>query len=220
MGSDNLFHKKREKRELERVREIKIRNEKRRMLIVCEGETEEGYFNFIAAGISDLICDVTSDCGTSPMCVAKCATKIAQDDGGYDKVFAVFDGDIQDEKNFFDAISLCQTVNSDQLPIKAIPTTPCFEFWILLHFILSRKPYLGNKNTKSAGEHIVTDLKKQPGMQSYSKGSSLNFSAFAGRLDNAIDNAKIVEAAAIEEGERNPSTKVHHVIASMLEIDL
>lgn len=211
MAGDKLFQKRRAQRAEEARRVAVERKEKRRFLIVCEGETEEAYFQYYADRQPDLITEITSNCGTSPMCVTSHAVNLARKDGDFDEVFAIFDGDTTDIKNFERAILMAK--NSSE--VSAIHSTPCFEYWLMLHFSFSRKPFVGIKNAKSAGTQILSELKTCPGMESYTKGEKLNFPSFVGRIETAIENSKTALSQAINEQQRNPSTLIHQVISAI-----
>lgn len=213
MANDKFFQKTRQRRKEEKRRVKAERKEKRRFLIVCEGQTEKAYADFYAKNYPDLICDTTHDCGTSPRCIVQYALEQAKKDDDYDHVFAMFDGDIQNEENFSDALRLIDGVNSKNSGTKfsAIHSTPCFEYWLYLHFRFERKPFKGTPESKSAGTQMSDALKTCQGMESYTKGTDLNFTAFAGKLDTAIRNAERIEEQASGDGQRNPSTMVHHL---------
>lgn len=215
MANDKLYHKRKARERKDALRKASTRKAKRRILIVCEGQTEETYFKFYIDKEDDLLAHVTSDCGTSPMCVVTCAHELATRDGDFDDVFAVFDGDTADIANFDLALVSTKKHEENGIPIKAIPSTPCFEYWLLLHFTFSRRPYIGTKNAKSAGTQILTELRSFTGMESYNKGTDLNFPAFVGKLDTAITNAERAVQQAKESEERNPSTSVHCVIKNI-----
>jgi len=215
MAKDKLFQRRRAERAEAEKRKAKKRSEKRRFLIVCEGKTEETYFQFYVDQQESLVAEVTSECGTSPMCVTSHAISLAEKDGDYDEVFAVFDGDTPDTGNFDRAL----TAANESENFMAIHSTPCFEYWLWLHFKYSTKPFVGIKNARSAGTQMLSELKSCSGMSEYVKGEQLNFPAFIGKLDTALNHAKRVEKHSTEVGERNPSTKVHHLIKAIENIE-
>ena len=211
MAGDKLFQKRRARRAKAAQREKKLRKESRRILIVCEGETEKGYFTHYAKKESDLLYHITSECGTSPHCVAEHALYLSEADGDFDIAFAVFDGDTADKGNYNKAIKSL----SESSKVNAVPTTPCFEYWLLLHFTFSRRPYLGTSKAKSACTQILDELKKFSGMESYVKGEKLNFPAFEGKLDVAITHSKRAITEAADGNQRNPSSLIHVVIEAI-----
>jgi hypothetical protein len=113
-----------------------------RVLIVCEGsKTEPIYFDDIrkqnrvpTAHIRVIHAD-----GTQPRQVVDFAEQTFRETKEYDWVFAVFDRD--DHTTYADAIRRAATLDKKlhnderkQVRFCAIPSVPCFELWLLLHF--------------------------------------------------------------------------------------
>lgn len=125
----------------------------------------------------------------------------------FDHVYCAIDRDRHE--NFDEALALAQ-VNKKKLSV--IASYPCYEFWLLLHFQKTRKPYIGvGKN--SSGDLLGKDLRKLAGMENYEKGSSENlFDRLIDRLPTAKQRAAQVMAEALNDGELNPSTQLHELI--------
>lgn len=114
-----------------------------RILIVCEGsKTEPLYLDDIRQKLRIPTADIEvihSTNGTEPRQVVDSAEQVFLASRNFDLVVAVFDKD--DHKTYHDALlraaKLDQTLkNSDRklVGFKAVPSVPCFELWILLHF--------------------------------------------------------------------------------------
>jgi len=54
--------------------------------------------------------------------------------------------------------------------VTVIASYPCFEYWLLLHFGYSRKPY-ARAGARSPADCLIEDLMKFPGMGDYGKGA-------------------------------------------------
>lgn len=112
-----------------------------RILIVCEGsKTEPFYFKSM---VSMLALRATSilvlgrECDSAPISVYEYAAKRYADDPDFDFVYCVFD---RDRHATYDAA--CSAIrNHPSKILKAIVSNPCFEYWILLHFIFTRSPF-------------------------------------------------------------------------------
>lgn len=117
-----------------------------RILIVCEGKkTEPNYFNEIRqqARLSALnICILHSKEGTQPLQVVNFAEAEFKKTKQFEKVFAVFDRD--DHTAYANAIAKSEALSSNaklvndegkQVIFKAIVSVPCFELWLLLHYV-------------------------------------------------------------------------------------
>ncbi|MES2941696.1 MAG: RloB family protein, partial [Pseudomonadota bacterium] len=84
----------------------------------------------------------------------------------YDKVYCAID---RDRHEGFDAALALAAENAQWLSV--IVSYPCYEFWLLLHFRMTRSPYIGvGKN--SAGDLLVRALCDEDGMAAYDKGGS------------------------------------------------
>ena len=95
--------------------------------------------------------------------------------------------------------------------IFAISSVPCFEFWLLLHFIYTTKPFDAPPGD-SICSRVTEELKKY--LPEYQKGDHDVFDRIQNKLDNAITNARRVEQFHQTSATDNPSTMVH----SLLEI--
>ena len=124
----------------------------------------------------------------------------------FDHVYCAID---RDRHEWFDE---ALAVASGHKKISVIASYPCYEFWLLLHFQKMRKPYTGvGKN--SSGDLLVKDLCKEAGMENYAKGSSeILFDKLIDRLPTARQRAAQVMAEALNDGDLNPSTRLHELI--------
>lgn len=131
----------------------------------------------------------------------------------FDQVFCVIDRDTHD--NFDEAVQLA----SSHQKIKLIKSYPCYEFWLLLHFGSTRKPYRA-VGTHSAGYLLNQDLRTKVGLENYDKGSA--HSTFASLLGEPFINARRISpqvlAQAISDQELNPSTELHLLIDRLEEL--
>ena len=125
----------------------------------------------------------------------------------FDRVFCVIDRDAHPK--FDEALNQAKT--KDKITI--IASYPCFEFWLLLHFGYSRKPYAADGRF-SAAELVVKDLHSKPGLEDYDKGmvesvfDKLNGEPFA--TARRVAHQVFTEAESTEE--MNPSTAMHKLI--------
>ncbi len=219
MGTDDLFHKKRIRREKELDRKRKFRSSHDLSLIICEGtKTEPNYFKGVRTGLrlnrESIV--IHEKCrGNDPLNLVKSAEeefikerKRDPEKQGYDHVFVVFDKDIH--KSFNDALQKIQALNKKYNDkFKAIISVPCFEFWFLLHFEDTAKPYVA-VGSNSAGDQVIHDLKKY--IPDYEKGQVDVFGKTYPFVEEAIRRAFRLEKRQEENGTDNPSTKVHYLV--------
>ena len=124
----------------------------------------------------------------------------------FDHVYCAIDRDRHE--NFDEALDLAK----GKKKISVIASYPCYEFWLLLHFQKTRRPYIGvGKN--SSGDLLVKDLCKVAGMENYAKGSFENlFERLIDRLPTARQRAAQVMEEALNNDNLNPSTRLHDLI--------
>ncbi len=210
--SDKLFHKKRErnKKDLERKKAKRLSFEK--VLIVCEGvKTEPNYFNeikdYYQLNTAHVVVD--GNCGSDPWSVylhAKMLSRNAKaDKDPYDKVFCVFDKD--KHTSYQRAITTIVKENN----FTAINSVPCFEYWLLLHFVYTSKPFIASGN-KSICDKTNEELKIKGRLPDYQKGALGIFE----KLISGLETAKINAQRALKDSESNqtdnPSTRVHILV--------
>ncbi|SPD72224.1 conserved hypothetical protein [uncultured Desulfobacterium sp.] len=210
MGTDNLFHKKkvRKAESLRRRRAMKAPYDA--ILIVCEGEkTEPTYFNelkkaFRLSNANVRICGRGSD----PLSVVNFAIETFRQESEFDRVYCVFDRDRHARYN-----EALDTVRRTRLgkgsKIFAIPSVPCFEFWLLLHFIYTTRPFDAPPGDSICSK-VIKELKNY--LPAYQKGEQDIFNNIHDSLDTAIANAYRVEQFHQISNTDNPSTLVHSLV--------
>jgi hypothetical protein len=146
-----------------------------RILIVCEGKkTEPNYFNEIRqeARLSAInVCILHSQAGTQPLQVVNFAEAEFNKTRGFEKVFAVFDRD--DHSTYANAIAKAEALSSNanlvndegkQVEFKAIVSVPCFELWLLLHYVDIQAYSHRNEILHRLRSHIANYEKGQEGL--------------------------------------------------------
>lgn len=219
MGTDNLFHK-RKARSAQSLQRRKARREAyQKLLIVCEGEkTEPNYFEDAREhyALNTVNVEVRGDCGSDPMSVisfAKQRYREERDAGDpFDRVYCLFDKD--SHENYSQALEVLRT-SKPQNTFFAINSVPCFEYWLLLHFTYSTRPY-SSVAGNSAGNQVISDLRAF--MPNYEKGRSRVFTELLGQLERAKSYAENSLSSSIRNNTDNPSTRVHHLISALQQL--
>lgn len=176
-----------------------------RILVICEDTKsslqylKEAAYYFRAYAEIDII-----HCGKNdPLNIVKEAVERKR---VFDHVYCAIDRDRHE--GFDAALALAETDKK----ISIIASYPCYEFWLLLHFQKTRKPYIGvGKN--SSGDLLLKDLCQEPGMGSYTKGGFENlFEKLLDKLPKARERAAQLMMEALIEENLNPSTRLHELI--------
>ncbi|MBH0057563.1 RloB domain-containing protein [Pseudoalteromonas sp. SWXJZ94C] len=230
MGSEDLFHKHKAKRQKDLERKVSSRKPYDRILIVCEGsKTEPIYLEEarIELELDSANIMIDGTCGSSPISVVKHAESIFKKEvfsgGLYNQVFCVFDRD--NHTTYLEAIKYVDVLNKNLIqenisnePIfNAIHSDPSFEFWLLLHFNYSTKPYQP-KQGKSVGDQVIDDLKVY--MPKYKKTQKGIFktSLDNGSLNTALNYSQQIYDRVKGSNNMNPSTNMHELITYLQEV--
>lgn len=219
MGTDNLFHKRkaRNAKELERKRARRAPYE--RILIVCEGEkTEPNYFAALRTKLSlnrQNVVIADKKTGLDPKSLVGYAIDAFEDDPDFDHVYCVFDKD----KHEHYAAAL-HRINAKRLKggaaLHAINSVPCFEVWLLLHFVYTTKTFEAPLRDSNA-DLVIKDLKEH--LPGYEKGSKDVFANVADRTETAKEHANRLERFHQTSGTDNPSTKVHILVEYLQDLE-
>ena len=114
----------------------------RKVLIVTEGrKTEKEYFGAMIRRLdigSEV--DILANCDPAPTSVVQAAKDRINGNSDYHLVYCVIDRD--NHGDYDQALKEIEVINrqSDAI-LDAIPSLPCFEYWLYLHKEYSSKPY-------------------------------------------------------------------------------
>ncbi|MCX8500400.1 MAG: RloB family protein [Alphaproteobacteria bacterium] len=175
------------------------------VLIVCEGEaTEVNYFREIFQEFR--VNKRTYSCihaeGTQPLKVVNSAIKHCGKNSDWEYVFCVFDRD--DHPGYDQAIKKAQNqvlknATGKQIEFKVIPSNPCFELWLLLHY--------QEQNREDRRDIIVSKLEKH--LKDYEKGGAGLFTQTKADWQLAASRAEQLPG---RDDHTNPSTRVDELV--------
>jgi hypothetical protein len=222
MGSEDLFHKRKARTGADLQRQKRDRARNTRYLIVCEGtKTEPHYLRELLddLGIRPQMVRIAPNDGVSPDRVVAHAVALYEEDAvagdAYDMVYCVFD---RDKHTTFDAaVQRTKDVAAQGKPFEAITSTPCFEFWLLLHFGYTDQPFHA-AGRKSVGDQVVSALKTKPGFAKYGKGQKGVYAQLRGKMNDAVDHADNLRKHGLATGSINPATDVDVLIKAFKEL--
>lgn len=214
VGSDNLFHNKKFRKAKELARHKARKSPYETIQIICEGQTEFLYFNslvkFFRLNTANVI--VLTGKGSAPISIVDHGIEIARNTPNIDRIACVFDYD--NHESYERAISKLKNhkpkrCNKSTPTYKIITSNPCFEIWLLLHFLYTTKAYHSTGN-KSAAEKLMGDLRNE--FPSYAKGIAHWFDELKDKLDIAIKNAKKLSNHNNQTNSVNPATNIHELV--------
>lgn len=188
---------------MKRIVQYRISSE--RILIVTEDEKSSFFY------LQDLVYQlrltqvrVCPSKRSTPLEVLKTAKRISEKDGNFDHVYIVIDRDTHEA--FEEAKKTCI-----QWGFYWIPSYPCFEYWLLLHFRFSAKPYAMSHT--SPCEQVISDLEKE--MNGYQKNQKNLLKKTWANLEQAKINAARRFAETQAEYNPNPSTHFHLLVKAL-----
>jgi RloB-like protein len=211
MGSDDLFKKRKARAKNELARQSKNRATYQRFLIVCEGtKTEPLYLRDLIRdlGIRHHTVKIEPNDGVSPDRIVAHAVKLYDEDalGGdsFDMVFCVFDRDTHTTLK----------VGKHPKPFEAITSSPCFEYWLLLHFGFT-DPAFHATGKKSVADQVISILKTKRDFENYSKGQNNVYSLVKNNTNKAVTHAKRGRKNAGKTGQISPLTNVDVLVTAL-----
>ena len=189
------------------------RRPRRRVLIVAEGRTELAYLRELLdrLGLNRANVEMRQGQPPNPGGVLRAARlHVEADPDEYSRVFCVFDRD--EHRSFAPALREIQTGIQRGEIIAAVPSAPCFEYWLLLHFENTTRPYPMLEDESSCGK-VERDLRGH--MREYRKGmkGARRWRRITSRLMDARKNSReTLRQAELEPGENYPYTRMHELV--------
>jgi hypothetical protein len=178
------------------------------VLIVCEGrETEPNYIDGLRDHLRINAAAVHIEPGgsvTDPIGLVRNAQRRYKADGDYDFVYLVCDGD---SNQLTAARQLAarplRNASGAITQMQIIASCPCIEFWLLLHFQYSARPFQSGAEAQQALRVHLPD---------YRKNDRDIFRKTAVGLDLACQRALQLKAELIANGGIAPNTDMHLLV--------
>ncbi|HWJ36818.1 MAG TPA: RloB family protein [Steroidobacteraceae bacterium] len=190
------------------LRREPVREPYDRVLIVCEGrKTEPFYFRGLRLHhrLSSAYIHITPANGSDPISIVEFAQARLSN---FDRVYCVFDRD--GHHNYEAALQkVAQHIAGQARKLIAIPSWPCFELWLLLHFRYSAAP-INRAGRKSSGDRAIDELAQH--WPDYRKSLENVYVLLSAKLPTALRHAMRLERENNRTKSRNPSTKVHELV--------
>jgi len=219
VGSDDFHHKRKAKSAQNLARQKAKRAPYARVLIVCEGsKTEPNYLREIVdcLELNTANIEVDGDCGSSPASVVAHArqrySEHKRQGDDFDKVFCVFDKDTHHTyEQALTEVSEAKPANK----FTAIHSVPCFEYWLLLHFEFTTRPFAA-AGGKSVCACVIDELHRY--MPAYTKGDHGVFKELMPYTEQAITRSKNALQQARNNGTDNPTTLMHELVEYLQQL--
>ena len=211
----------RAKRESQLRRRGPTRQPYDRVLIACEDSVAAPkYLRLLIRdiGIHTANCVFAPHGGSAPINVVDTAITEFEKDRDFDQVFCVIDKDTHTSYGAA-LLKLSGTTLSrrrgaaarNPVQFHAIPSIPCFEFWLLLHFDRCTAPLPQYRD-------VLPRLRACPGFEGYDKGTTDSYALTRDKIEAAIANAAHVNAAAAATATDNPTTQMNKLVLALQQI--
>jgi hypothetical protein len=171
-------------------------------LIVCEGKkTVPAYLRGMIEHLrlhpaNAQIHEGSSD--TDAVSIVKRARQLFEATPDFDYVCVVMDADQQNLERALQAAGKdLKRADGGKVPIQVILTNPCFEFWLLLHFTYTAKPY---RNYTDVHRDLIAHL------PTYAKGDRQIFDHVKHGLDAALTHVERLKQALTASNADCPDT--------------
>ena len=184
------------------------------VLIVCEGrETEPNYIEGLCdhLGVNSAAFNVIrGDSVTDPLGLVRKAQRQFTADGGYDLVYVLCDGDAPRlTEALQQAKKTLRNTARERTQVQVIASYPSFEFWLLLHFEYSARPFRTAADVTDTLRRHVTD---------YAKNDRDIFAKVAMGLDAASQNADRLKAELNQTGSLVPDTDMRTLVDQLMRM--
>ncbi|MDE2988503.1 MAG: RloB family protein [Chloroflexota bacterium] len=181
-----------------------------RILILCEGQkTEHVYFAALKVEMRLSSVRVWRPSKVrGPRGLTRAADDARLNDPGLDEIWCVLDQDGREEEVRQFAAWHDRTSRRRGGPrIEAVISDPCFEYWLLLHFEYTTRPF-----DKVGGCEQSTRMLRRH-VNDYRKGDRRFFESLRGLRDTAIENAERAARAG-----PSPGTDIGRLIQRLREL--
>lgn len=191
------------------------------VLVVCEGKkTEPRYFEglrkaYLLSSANVTVVPSDEAGGNDPLGLVRYAIrKLDKASAELDHVYCVFDRD--GHANYDEA---CQLARDSEFGIAnrlhVIPSWPCFELWVLLHYEYTTTPF-NAAGGKSACARVIDRIRTH--CAAYEKGFKGVFEELFPRTNTALTNGRNLRAHNRATGSINPATAVHRLVEKLRDL--
>ncbi len=181
------------------------------VLIACEGaKTEPNYLNGLrrAFGLSSVNIRILQPPGQDPISIVDFVIAQLDRDREYNRAYCVFDRD--GHAGYDEALRRVRDSRyGREGKLIAVTSVPCFEIWILLHYVYSTAAYMA-AGGRSGCDRVIAEIRKHH--PDYMKARATVFDELRRLMATAIANATRLEGHNTGTGSLNPSTQMHHLV--------
>lgn len=197
------------------------RSDQPRILILCEGtRTEPNYFGGFkkAQRLTSVVVRPLRSGQVGPAGLLRRVREELKEDSGWDEVYCILDHDGRDaEIDSFEKKLAAVDLQTDSCDIKMVLSRPCFEFWLLLHFEITDRPFSsGPRGTEC--EDVIKRLGRH--LHGYEKNDSQVFEKCREHIHAALENAERLRRTvrSLPRSPSAPQTQVETLVRRLLKL--
>jgi hypothetical protein len=189
-----------------------IKPTNKRIAVVGDGQTEKIYFDKLkeVEGLRNVSLkpDLPKNVGSYKGVFDKAESLYAE---GYDEVYCLIDMDKVLSDNTL-AKYLTDKKRLEKKGIIVFESNPCIEFWFLLHYVRTTKPF---SNCESVEKELQKYMPNYAKNQQYLVQSNI-YKTLKPKLLNAFENGKWIEENQIENDFDSSKSEVYKLIKILL----
>ena len=222
MGTDQLFHKHKQRLSESFRRRSEWREQNKVALVVCQGKrSEPNYLRGLQRALrlpnANLMILATGE-GLDSLSVVRAGIAAYEKDAtAYDRVFCVFDKD--SDSHYANAVNVARTHDlATKNVLVGINSVPCFEIWLLLHYDYTTREFAKTGN-RSPCDNIITELSKPGRITNYVKNHKGIYEVVADKTNTAIANARrLTKYNASTKSPNASQTRMHELVTYLQAI--
>ena len=187
-----------------------------RVRILCEAaKTEPAYFSALARDFDLPNVSIRSPKRGQwgPAGITTTIRQESERDSDLDEIRCVLDHDERDTEieDFRSWLGQLSSREAGAAEVRAAISTPCFEYWLVLHFTFTNKPFRGTPGGLSACQQVIRALETY--IEGYRKAGGGTYGRCREQLPTAIQNAKRSRRSG-----RSSSTDVWKLVERLQEL--
>lgn len=182
----------------------KFKQEKRYIVVFCEGESEQAYTDFLKKEFKDVVSIKRPSSPSSTGLFEEADSKFKKDKlyRDYaevtDEIWFFFDVETKDKEKWDSRLKIIKRLRSlrkkSGIKVRLLMTTGCIEYWFMLHY----KMFTPSIQTVAEKERIIAELIEK--VPDYQKGDFNSTFKIAQNYPEAVKNAKKILSNLIRDG--------------------
>lgn len=182
-------------------------------------KTETSYFRGLktASRLTNVVVRPSRAGQPGPRGLGERARDELRNDPGWDEIYCVLDHDGRDSAvgELEMKVAVLNRRNRSTR-VEMILPDPCFEYWLLLHFELTDRPFAAVGKGRTACDAVIAARRRH--CPEYSKNEPRIYEQFQEHVDTAVSNAERLEGLKTASPAHSPRTGVGRLVHRLRKI--